>query len=106
MKRLKLAHEYHDSVLRSVEVNNQRVTFVVDPDPHWNSNVAETRHLFFEGVKNVGQVRKMLGLPAGQDTAEIRVEILGILRDANGEILVDIATIGTLRIACKTLCET
>jgi hypothetical protein len=106
VKRLKLTHEYHDSVLRSVEVRSQRVTFVVGLDPHWNSNVAETRHLFFEGAKNVDQVREMFGLTAGRDSAEIGSEILGILRDDNGDVLVDLATIGTLRIACKTLCET
>jgi hypothetical protein len=106
VKRLRLKHNYHDSVLRSVEIEDRRLTFVIALDPHWNNRVAERRHLFFEGVRNMEEVLHRLGHSAGERCLDLGDEIIGIARNDDGRILVDLMKAGAIYIDCKSIGET
>jgi len=100
MKRLKLKHAYHDSFLRSVEVTGRRLVLSVELAP------GVTRHLFFAGVRNLDELRELFGLPTDASSIEVDAEIVGIVREDDGRILVDLMNYGSVRVDCKNLSET
>jgi hypothetical protein len=106
VKRLRLSHNYHDSVLRSVQIEDRRLTFVIDLDPHWNNKVPERRHLFFEGVRNIEEVLHGFGQTAEAKHLDLADEIIGIARNDDGRILVDLMKAGAIYIDCKSIGET
>lgn len=106
VKRLRLSHNYHDAVLRAVEVGDRRLSLVIDLDPHWNKRVAEQCHLFFEGVRNMGEVLGQLGQSTDPCSFDVGAEIVGIVRDDDGRIVLDVMGVGPLYIDCKSVRET
>lgn len=106
VKRMRLSHNYHDAVLRAVEVGDRRLTLVIDLNPHWNNRVARQCHLFFEGVRNMGEVLGQLGRSTVACSFDVGAEIVGIVRDDDGRIVVDVMGVGPVHIDCKNIRET
>lgn len=101
VKRLKLERNYHDATVRSVELGEGRLTISVDLVPGYNNRVPERRHLIFEGIRNVDEVRMQLS----RQPSDVRVEIIGVVRTGPGRITIDLNTV-SLELQCKSVVET
>lgn|GEM_PF-5976734 len=106
MKRLRLSYNYHDAQLRRAEFGDRQVTLEVDL-----AMGAGTRHLFFGGVRNLDDVRTLLGAGYGQATVPVDGEIVGIGRTDHRKIMIDLAMVSSgasveLLIDCDHYAET
>jgi hypothetical protein len=106
MKRIgKLRHNYHDATLRSVRLEERRITLDVDLCPVCNNKVPESASLTFEMVQNMDEIRARFECRESSWLQDVNDEIVGVAKLSATRYLVDLNDRGGLEIDCRGISE-
>lgn len=105
MKRLKLNHGYHDALIRAIRYDDEDVIIDIDLCSCCNPSPGPAT-LSFLGLRNLAEVRAALEA-ARQANAERGYvdEIIGIMRDDERGVLLDLMTAGSVHVDARGLHE-